>query len=118
MLAVVCAALVLTGCEKEKATTISVEVVKSGEVQPNVQVYMYSGLLGDSFLQSKIHAYQNVATDENGVAEFTLPSTFFGAGSDKATAVFQTFDEKGTVTGKVPASVNKGENKKVTLKMN
>lgn len=115
MLAIIAGAMVVTGCSKKNAATIEVQVLNAGKAQVGVQVYMYDGLLGDAFLESKVHASKNIATDENGVAEFSISSNDFGAASDQATFVFETFDEDEEVTGKVATSIKKGETKKITL---
>ena len=117
MLAVIAGAMVLTGCAEKNAATVNVKVVKVGVPQPNVQVYMYRGNLSDAFLESKVHATKNIATDENGVATFEINSLSFGAASDQATFIFETFDEDEIVTGKVAATVKKGGSKDVTLSM-
>ena len=117
MLAVIAGAVLLTGCQQKNAATVNVKVVKVGVPQPNVQVYMYRGDLGEAFLKNKIHADKNIATDENGVAMFEINSMSFGVSSDQATFIFETFDENENVNGKVAASVKKGASKDVTLNM-
>ena len=119
MLAVIAGAMVLTGCIKKDAATINVKVVnKLTMPQANVQVYMYSGNISDELLKNKVNATTNIATDENGVATFEINSLSFGVASDQATFIFETFDEDGNVTGKVPTTVKKGGSKDVTLSMN
>ena len=117
MLAVIAGAVLLTGCQQKNAATVNVKVVTMGVPQPNVQVYMFSGDLSEAFLKNKIHAAKNIATDENGIATFEINSLSFGAGSDQATFIFETFDEDEEVNGKVAASVKKGASKDVTLNM-
>ena len=118
MLAVIAGAVLLTGCQQKNAATVNVKVVKLGIPQPNVQVYMFRGDLSEAFLKNKIHADKNIATDENGIAEFEINSLSFGVSSDQATFIFETFDENEQVTGKVATSVKKGFSKDVTLSMN
>ena len=118
MLAVIAGAMVLTGCIKKDAATINVKVVKLTVPQANVQVYMYSGNISDELLKNKVNATTNIATDENGVATFEINSLSFGVASDQATFIFETFDEDGNVTGKVPTTVKKGGSKDVTLSQN
>ena len=48
---------------------------------------------------------------------FEINSLSFGAGSDQATFIFETFDEDEEVNGKVAASAKKGSSKDVTLNM-
>jgi len=115
MLTVLVGAMCLTGCLKKNAATINVKVVKMGIPQANVQVYMFKGDLTDAFLKNKVHADKSIATNENGVAEFEINSLLFGIDSDQATFIFETFDDKENVTGKVPASVKKGGSTDATL---
>ena len=117
MLAVIAGAVLLTGCQQKNAATVNVKVVKLGVPQPNVQVYMFRGDLSDAFLDNKVHANKNIATDENGIAEFEINSLSFGVSSDQATFIFETFDENEEVNGKVAATVKKGTSKDVTLNM-
>lgn len=115
MIAVLFGAVVLTGCAKKDAATINVKVLKNGQPVVGEFVYKYRSSLGESFLTGKIHADQEVATDEQGVAEFKLSNIDFGAGSSTASFVFETFDSKEVVNGKIAASVNKGQTKEVTI---
>ena len=117
MLAVIAGAVLLTGCQQKNAATVNVKVVKLGVPQPNVQVYMFRGDLSDAFLDNKVHANKNIATDENGIAEFEINSLSCGVSSDQATLIFETFDENEEVNGKVAATVKKGTSKDVTLNM-
>ena len=115
MLAIIAGAMVLTGCSDDGVATVSVKVLKNGKAVVGEQVYMYRGSLQDAFLEHKIHASKNIATDDEGVAEFGIRSIDFGAGSDQATVIFETFDANENVNGKVAASVKKGDKKTVTL---
>ena len=118
MLAIIAGAMVLTSCNDDSVATISVKVVKNGKAVVGEQVYMYRGSLQDSFLETKVHASKNIATDDEGVAEFGIRSIDFGVGSDQATVIFETFDADENVNGKIAASVRKGDKKTVTLYMN
>ena len=115
MLAILAGAMVLVSCENSAVATISVKVLKGGKAQVGEQVYMYRGSLQDAFLEHKVHASKNIATDENGIAEFAISSFDMGAGSNQGTFVFETFDANENVNGKVAASVKSGDKKTVTL---
>ena len=117
MLATVAVAMVFAGCNENSAAKVSVEVRKGGAVVANEQVYMFRGNMQDVFFKSKIHATKNIATDENGIAEFDVPEIYF-ATDNQATAIFETFDANENVNGKVAVSVRKGDSKKATLYMN
>ena len=115
MLAMIAGAMMLVGWANKGAATISVKVMKAGKAQVGEQVYMYRGSLQDAFLMHKVHATRNVATDENGVAEFAITLSDFGAGGDQATFIFETFDAAENVNGKVAVSVRKGDSKTATI---
>ena len=115
MLAVLAGAMVMVGCSKKNSATIDVKVLKAGVPQANERVYLFRGNLQEAFLEHPVHASKNIATDETGVASFDIKSDDFGAGNDQVTFVFETFDEDENVTGKVAASVRKGDAKTVTI---
>ena len=117
MLAMIAGSMVLASCGGDEAATVSVKVLKAGKAQVGELVYMYNGSSLDGIMEHKVHAIKNVATGEDGIADFSISSADFGLGNNKATFVFETFDADENVNGKIAVTVKSGEKKEATLVM-
>lgn len=114
MVAVLFGSMILAGCNKNDAT-INVKVEKDGKPVAGILVYRFDSDLSEAFYVNKIHADVNAATDDQGVAEFKINTIDF-LNQSSVTFIFETFDDKEKVNGKVAASVSKGGSKEVTIK--
>lgn len=116
MLAAMVCAAVMTSCNLGgKGATVYVHVESLlGTPVANEVVYKYSGDASSADLASRDMASKAIATDENGVAEFSIKNYEFII-DDQATFIFETFDKDNKVSGKVAVTVSKGNSKEATL---
>lgn len=113
LLAVLISAVVMTSCGiwglAKTGATVNIKVVSLlGVPQSGEMVYKYSGDATDAELASKSMADANVATNQEGIAEFSIMNAELLL-DDQATFIFETFDKDGKVSGKKAVTIKKGK---------
>lgn len=113
LLTVLMSAVVMTGCGLFSMTktgaTVNIKVVNLiGTPQSGEMVYKYSGDATDTELANKSMADSYVATDQDGIAEFSIMNAELLL-DDQATFYFETFDKDGKVSGRKAVTIKKGK---------
>ena len=112
LLTVLMSAVVMTGCGlwglAKTGATVNIKVVNLvGTPQSGEMVYKYSGDATDTELANKSMADAYVATDQDGIAEFSIMNAELLL-DDQATFYFETFDKDGKVSGRKAVQIKKG----------
>lgn len=113
--------LSLVSCKKDEEESVNtyakITVLKSGQSQAGVTVYMFDDHEGPntSFFEP-LFAEKSVVTESNGVATFLLLPTFdLNVIDPQTTLYYGVFDENDNVLGSAAITIQEGQTKSATI---